>query len=108
MRSNRPPLLLPFWLSFPKGICFMRAAILLCNPSWEALTGELEAVEEEAGAVGIELVGSEARDDLIERDVKRSPVAREDDREAAAGVANGGGFAVGVVEVTVGLAAECG
>jgi hypothetical protein len=76
--------------------------------SWKALAGELEAVEEKAGAVGIELVGGEPLDDLIERDVERSTVAREGDGEAAAGVTSDGGFAVGVVEVAVSLAAECG
>jgi hypothetical protein len=44
--------------------------------------GDLEAVEEQAGAVNVELVGGEALDDFVESALERDAVVGEGDGEA--------------------------
>jgi hypothetical protein len=61
--------------------------------------------------VDVQLVGGEAGDDLVEGQLQGSSIVRCGDGEAAAGTAGvgvGDRFAVGVVEVAVGLAAHRG
>ena len=77
----------------------------------EALGSDLEAVEEEAGAVDVELVGGEAGDDLVEGGLEGLVVGGGGEVEAsasAAGVGVGDGLAVGVVVVAEGFATEGG
>ena len=74
----------------------------------EALAGNLEAVEEQAGAVDVELVSGEAGDDFAECVLEGSLAGGSDELEASAGASGvgvGDGFAVGVVVVAVGFAA---
>jgi len=61
-------------------------------PSCETPAGELEAIEEEAGAVDVNLVGGKAVDDLMERVLERSAVMRKEDLEAATSVTGDGRF----------------
>jgi selenophosphate synthetase-related protein len=70
--------------------------------------GELEAVKEQAGAVGIDLVGGEAMDDLMERVLERGPILRKHDVEAFAAVTSDGGFAAGMVIVAMDFSAKSG
>ena len=75
------------------------------------MAGNLKAVEEQAGAVDVELVGGEAGDDFAEGVLEGSLAGGSGELEAsssAAGVGVGGGLAVGVVVVAVGFAAEGG
>jgi len=77
----------------------------------EGLAGNLKAVEEQAGAVDVELVGGQAGDDFAEGVLEGSLAGGSGELEAsssAAGVGVGGGLAVGVVVVAVGFAAEGG
>jgi hypothetical protein len=77
----------------------------------EALAGDLEAVEKQAGAVDIELVGGETVDDLVEGVLECVGGGGEGDVEATAGAAGVGvlhWLAVGVVVVAVVLAAQGG
>ena len=77
--------------------------------SLERLAEELEVVEDEAGAVDVELVGCEAGDDVAEGPVDFMEIARGGEVEAAtaaAGVGVGDGFAVGVVVVAEAFTAE--
>jgi len=74
----------------------------------EALAGDLEAVEEQAGAVDVELVGGESGDDFAEGVLEGSLTGGSGELEASAGAAGvgvGDGLAVGVVVVAVGFAA---
>jgi hypothetical protein len=70
-------------------------------------TGELKAVEQDAGAVWVELIGGDAMHDLAERIAECGLILWADDGESSAGVACGGGLAGGVVEVAVGFSTEC-
>ncbi len=78
----------------------------------EVLEGDLEAVEEEAGAAGVELVAGDAGEDFADRELDGGAVFGHGEGEgslagaAAAEVLDG--FARGVVEVAEGLAAEAG
>ena len=77
----------------------------------EGLAGDLEAIEEQVGAVDVELVGGEAGDDFAEGMLEGSLAGGRDELEASAGAAGGGvgdGLAVGVVVVAVGFTAEGG
>jgi len=84
-----------------------------CGPpaTREALGSDLEAVEEQAGAVDVELVGGEAGDDLVEGGLEGLVVGGGGEMEASAGAAGvgvGDGLAVGVVVVAEGFATEGG
>jgi hypothetical protein len=75
------------------------------------LGGDLEAVEDESGAVDIEFVGGDADEDFVEGFLQGSVVGGSGELEAAtgtAGVGIGDGPAVGVVVVAEGFAAEGG
>jgi len=74
----------------------------------EGLAGDLEAVEEEAGAVDVKLVGGKTDDDFAERVLKSLPICRDGEVEASAGAGVGCGLAAGVVVVTEVFAAEGG
>jgi hypothetical protein len=76
----------------------------------KGLAGNLEAVEEDAGALGVELVGGEAADDLVEGGEEFAAVGGGGQGEASACVVGGsdGGAAGGVVEVAEELGAEGG
>jgi hypothetical protein len=78
---------------------------------WKLSGGDLEAVEEKSGALGIDLVGGEALDDLVEGGLQAGGVGGDGDVEAATGAALigvGNGAAGGVVVVAKALAAEGG
>ena len=78
---------------------------------WEGLGGDLEAVEEEAGAVDVDPVGGEELDDMSDGDVQLLQILWGGKVEATAGAAFvgvGRGVAVGVVVVAEGLAAQRG
>jgi hypothetical protein len=83
----------------------MRGSISVAR-LWEMAAGELKAVEQDAGAVRVELVGGDAMHDLAERVVECGLILWEDDGESSAGVACGGRLAGGVVEVAVGFSTE--
>lgn len=73
--------------------------------------GELEGVEDEAGAVDVELVGCETDGELAEGVLQRGAIGGGVEVEASAGAAGvgvGEGAAVGVVVVAEGFAAEGG
>ena len=77
----------------------------------EVAGGDLEAVEDEAGAADVEFVGCEADDDFVDGVVQGGLIGGWGEAEAAAGAAGvgvGDGAAVGVVEVAEGFAAEGG
>jgi len=77
----------------------------------QAAGGDLEAVEDEAGAVDVELVGGEADEDFVEGGLEGARVGGWGEVEAAAGSAGvgvGDGLAVGVVVVAEGFATEGG
>jgi hypothetical protein len=75
------------------------------------LGGDLEAVEDEAGAAGVEFVGCEADDNFGDGVLQGGLVGGWGEAEAAAGSADVGvgcGLTVGVVVVAEGFAAEGG
>ena len=72
------------------------------------MSGDLEAVEEQAGAVGFELVGGETSDDLGKGMLDVAAGAERGEGEASTGAGVGGGFAGGVVEVAEAFVAERG
>jgi len=77
----------------------------------QVLAGELEAVEQQACAVDVELVGGDALDELSEGGVHLGAVARRGQAEAAAGAAGvwvGDGHSAGMVVVAMALAAQGG
>ena len=77
----------------------------------QVLAGELEAVEQQTGAVNVKLVGGDALDDLAEGSVHLGAVARRGQAEAAAGAAGigvGDGHSAGMVVVAMALAAQGG
>jgi len=81
----------------------------------EVECGGLEAVEEEAGAAWIEVVGGDALEDLCDGELDAGAVGElvraGEDPSAEAGFAGGGvfdGAAGGVVVVAEGLVAEAG
>jgi hypothetical protein len=79
--------------------------------SGERLAGDLEAVDEETGAADVELIGSEADDDLAEGVLDGLLVGGGGEVEAATGatgVGVGDRLAVRVVVVAEVLAAERG
>ena len=76
----------------------------------EIEAGDLEAVEEEAGAAGVDVIGGDALEDLADGVLDGGAVFGERDLEGGAagstGVAVGRGFAGGVVVVAEVFAAE--
>ena len=78
----------------------------------EVEAGDLEAVEEEAGSAGIDLVGGDALEDLADGKLNAGPIVEigEGDFEGGAAVLAGGGdwAAGGVVVVAEGFSAEAG
>jgi hypothetical protein len=72
----------------------------------EGLGGDLEAVEEDSGAMDVEFVGGEAGDDFREGALDVLAGVGSGEGEALAGAAVGGGFAGGVMVVAEALAAE--
>jgi hypothetical protein len=76
----------------------------------EVEAGDLEAVEEEAGAAGVDVVGGDALEDLADGVLDGGTVFREGDFEggaaAPAGAGVGCGFAGGVVVVAEVFSAE--
>jgi hypothetical protein len=73
--------------------------------------GDLEAVEEEAGAAGIEFVGGDALQDFADGVLDGGAVFGQGEGEGAATAAGGGvgdGFAGGVVVVAEGFEAQAG
>jgi hypothetical protein len=81
----------------------------VCSGSWgEGEAGYLEAVEEDAGAFGVELVGGEALDDLAEGLLELAAVGGGGEGEASGGAVAEGGGAGGVVVEAEALGAEGG
>ncbi|HEX3374120.1 MAG TPA: hypothetical protein VHS13_07925 [Edaphobacter sp.] len=76
----------------------------------EVEAGDLEAVEEESGAAGVDVVGGDALEDLADRALDGGAVFGQGEFEGrATGSAGVGcGFAGGVVVVAEVLAAEAG
>jgi hypothetical protein len=78
----------------------------------EVEAGDLEAVEEEAGAAGVDVVGGDALEDLADGVLDRGTVFWKRDLEggaaAPAGRRVGGGFAGGVVVEAEVFSAEAG
>ena len=74
--------------------------------------GDLEAVEEEACAAGVEVVGGDAAEDFADGGLDGAAVLGDGEVEGglagAAGFQVGYGFAGGVVVVAEGLAAQAG
>jgi hypothetical protein len=74
--------------------------------------GDLEAVEEESGAAGVEVVGGDAAEDFADGGLDGAAVLGDGEVEGglagAAGFQVGYGFAGGVVVVAEGLAAQAG
>ena len=61
----------------------------------EVEAGDLEAVEEEAGAAGVDVVGGDALEDLADGVLDGGAVFREGDFEGGAAAAAGAGLAAG-------------
>jgi hypothetical protein len=84
--------------------------ILILPQGREVLAGDLEAVEQEACAARVEVVGGDALQNLAKGELEGGAVVRPGEVEVAeAGLAGGGVFhrlAVGVVEVAEVLVAE--
>jgi hypothetical protein len=79
---------------------------------WEVEAGDLEAVEEEAGAPGVDVVGGDALEDLADGGLDGGAVFREGQVEGGAAAAAlvwvGDGFSSGVVVVAELFLAEAG
>ena len=73
----------------------------------EVEAGDLEAVEEEAGAAGVDVVRGDALEDLADGGLNGGAVFREREFEAGA-VGSGCGFSCGVVVVAEVFAAQAG
>jgi hypothetical protein len=80
----------------------------------EVEAGDLEAVEEEAGAAGIDVVGGDALEDLTDDKLDAGPIVEIGERDLEGGAAGstgarvGGGFAGGVVVEAEVFSAEAG
>ena len=94
----------------PAGVGGSGAAGGLAGVRWEVEGGDLEAVEEETGATGVDLVGGDATEDLADGELDSGAVFGEGEVEGGFGWCGRGGFGEGFARFAVveaeGFAAE--
>jgi hypothetical protein len=74
----------------------------------EVDAGDLEAIEQEAGTLGVDLVAGDPGEDLADGELDGGVVFEDGEVEVGGVGLVGGGFAGGVVVVAEGFVAECG